>query len=137
MANKHSSTTCIQFWRSSKAIQGKCWQTLWRPTKFQSERSSLALMIKHEDNLAIGKIELPKIGPIHHCGTNQHSGIPTQASRFHENSPCVSCFIVVTMFQPFQGEHTNHLHQLLLMVSKNMKLKESYIQGYHIVNYNI
>ncbi len=41
------------------------------------------------------------------------------------------------MFQPFQGEHTNHLHQLLLMVSKNMKLKESYIQGYHIVNYNI
>jgi hypothetical protein len=34
---------------------------------------------------------------IRHRETNQHGGIPTQASRFHENSPHVSCFIVETL----------------------------------------
>ncbi len=51
-------------------------------------------MTKHPDNSTIEKIGLPKIRHVHHCETNQHSGIPTQASRFHEDSPHVSCFIV-------------------------------------------
>jgi hypothetical protein len=59
--------------------------------------SNLVLMTKHQENSAFEKIELLKTWLIHHHETNQHSGIPTQASKFHEDSPCVSCFIVGTL----------------------------------------
>jgi len=50
----------------------------------------LASTIKHQDNLAFEKNRLLKTWPIHHRETNQHNGIPTQASKFHEDSPHVS-----------------------------------------------
>jgi hypothetical protein len=50
-------------------------------------------MTKHQNNLTIEKIKLPKIWLVHECETNKHYGIPTQTSRFHEDSPRVSCFI--------------------------------------------
>ncbi len=51
-------------------------------------------MIKHQNNSTIEKIALLKTWFIHHRETNKHSGIPTQVSKFHEDSPCVSCFII-------------------------------------------
>jgi hypothetical protein len=52
--------------------------------------------IKHQNNSIVGKIGLLKTRPIHHHETNQHSGNPIQVSKFHEDSPHVSCFIIGT-----------------------------------------
>ncbi len=38
---------------------------------------SLVSKIKHQDNLGIKKIKLPKTWHVSHCETNQHNGIPT------------------------------------------------------------
>ncbi len=46
--------------------------------------------------MIVGKIRLPKTKFVHHCEINQHNGILTQAPKFHEDSPHVSCFIVGT-----------------------------------------
>jgi hypothetical protein len=54
-------------------------------------------MTKHQNNLIVEKIRLPKTWFVHQRETNKHSGIPTQASKFHEDSPRVSCFIIVAL----------------------------------------
>jgi hypothetical protein len=72
-------------------------------------------MTKHQDNWVVKKIGLPKTWHVHHHEANKHSGIPIQASRFHEGPPTFH----VSLLEPYHvstiPRRTHKLHPLIVI----------------------
>ncbi len=85
------------FEKTQRRYKEECLWTSNGTTQFQSRKPSLVSTTTYQNNKTIREVRSSKDKSISHCETNHCHGFRTKASRFYENSSCISCFLVGTL----------------------------------------